>query len=51
MQPYRLTASAQADLIDIFAWTHENFGEQARLRYEALIVTGPRDIAADPDIS
>ncbi|NLC37170.1 MAG: type II toxin-antitoxin system RelE/ParE family toxin [Alcaligenaceae bacterium] len=49
MRPYRLTASAQADLIDIFAWTHENFGEQARLRYEALVVTALRDIAAAPE--
>jgi len=49
MRPYRLATAAQADLIDIFVWTHENFGEQARLRYEALVVTALRDIAAAPE--
>ena len=37
---YRLSAAARADIIDILAWTHEQFGEAARKRYEALIVTG-----------
>lgn len=46
---YRLSAAAQADLVDILAWTHENFGEAARKRYEALIIAALRDIAAQPD--
>jgi toxin ParE1/3/4 len=46
---YRLSASAQADLADILAWTHRRFGEAARKRYEALIVAALRDISAQPD--
>ncbi|WP_269499692.1 type II toxin-antitoxin system RelE/ParE family toxin [Castellaniella sp. S9] len=49
MRSYRLTASAQGGLIDIFAWAHEHFGEQARFRYESLILTALRDIAAAPE--
>ncbi len=49
MARYRLTASAQADLLDIFAWTHAHFGEQARHRYEALVIAALRDIAAQPE--
>jgi toxin ParE1/3/4 len=48
MARYRLTASAQADIIDVLARTEAQFGEAARLRYERLIVTGIRDIAGDP---
>ncbi|MCL2459517.1 MAG: type II toxin-antitoxin system RelE/ParE family toxin [Desulfobulbus sp.] len=46
---YRLSATAQADLIEILAWTHERFGESARERYAALIVAALRDISAQPD--
>jgi toxin ParE1/3/4 len=46
MTRYRLSNAAQADVIDILAWTHEQFGEPARLRYERLIVTALRDVAA-----
>lgn len=49
MVRYRLTSSAQTDLLDIFTWTHEHFGEQARLLYETLVVAGLRDIVADPE--
>jgi len=49
MAGYRLSAAAQADLINILAWTHERFGELARERYEALIVAALRDSAAQPD--
>ncbi len=45
---YRLSVAAQADIINILAWTHEQFGEAARKRYEALIVAGLRDIAVQP---
>lgn len=48
MALYRLSESAQADLLDIFFWTHTQFGELARQRYEALIVTALRDIAEQP---
>jgi len=49
MARYRLSAAAQADLIDILAWTHAHFGEAARKRYEVLVIAALRDIAAQPD--
>ncbi len=48
MLRYRLSDAAQADVIDILAWTHEQFGEAARLRYESLIVAALRDVATQP---
>ena len=49
MARLRLSAAAQADLTDILAWTHEQFGELARQRYQALLATALRDIAAEPE--
>lgn len=49
MLRYRLSGAAQADVIDILSWTHEHFGEAARLRYESLIVAALRDVATQPD--
>lgn len=46
---YRLSQAAQGDVLDILAWTHEQFGEAARLRYESLIVAALRDVASQPD--
>lgn len=45
MARYRLTHAAQADVVAILAWSHDHFGEEARKRYEALIVTAVRDAA------
>jgi toxin ParE1/3/4 len=45
---YRLSATAETDIIQLLAYTHERFGEVARQRYEALLVVTLRDIAADP---
>ena len=45
----RLSATAREDVVDLLAWTNEHFGEQARLRYERLIVTALRDLAEDPE--
>lgn len=45
MARFRLTHAAQADIVSILAWSHEQFGEEARRRYEALIVTAIRDAA------
>ena len=42
---YRLTHTAQADILSILAWSHDQFGEEARKRYEALITTAIRDAA------
>jgi toxin ParE1/3/4 len=45
---YRLSATAEADIIQLLAYTHERFGDILRQRYEALLATALRDIAADP---
>lgn len=49
MAGYRLTHAAQADIVEILAWSHEQFGEEARKRYEALIATAIRDAASRSD--
>lgn len=48
MARYRLTHTARSDISDILAWSHQQFGEQVRLRYQRLIATAVRDVAADP---
>jgi toxin ParE1/3/4 len=49
MAIYRLALSAQADIARLLSYTEEHFGEIARLRYERLLVTALRDIAAAPE--
>jgi len=49
MLRYRLSEAAQGDVVNILAWTDEQFGEAARLRYESLIVAALRDVATQPD--
>ena len=46
----RLTLSpvAERDIASILAWTNEQFGKQARLRYEALLVQAMIDVAENP---
>ena len=48
MPRIRLSAAAQADIVDILAWTQARFGEAARRRYEALIVAALGDLADEP---
>jgi toxin ParE1/3/4 len=45
---YRISHAATADIVDILAWSHDQFGEQARQRYEKLIATAIRDVVTDP---
>jgi len=45
----RLSDTARSDIAGILTWTHAQFGEPARLRYEQLIVTALRDVATQPD--
>lgn len=45
MARYRLTHAAQADIVSILAWSHEQFGEEARKRYETLIAAAIQDAA------
>jgi toxin ParE1/3/4 len=49
MLRYRLSESAQADVLQILGWTQEQFGQTARLRYQALIVAALRDVARQPE--
>ena len=49
MLGYRLSDAAQVDVINILAWTHEQFGAASRLRHERLIVAALRDLATQPD--
>ena len=48
MARFTLSAAAERDIVSILTWTHEHFGEQARLRYEALLVQAMIDIAENP---
>lgn len=45
---YRLAVAAQADIVDLLAYTEREFGAPARRRYEALVAQAIRDVAADP---
>ena len=49
MARFRLSPATEQDLETILAWTHEQFGEDARLRYEALLVQAIVDVAADSE--
>lgn len=49
MARYRLTYAAQSDIVSILAWSNDQFGEEARNRYEALIITAIRDAATRSD--
>lgn len=49
MTRYRLTHAARADIVSILAWSHEQFGEEARKRYQALLATAIRDAASRSD--
>ncbi|WP_111721561.1 type II toxin-antitoxin system RelE/ParE family toxin [Homoserinimonas sp. OAct 916] len=46
MASYRLTRAAQADIISILAWSDEQFGDEARKRYESLIASAIRGAAS-----
>jgi toxin ParE1/3/4 len=44
----RLTLPARRDIADLLDWSAEHFGPAGRRRYEALLETALRDIAANP---
>jgi toxin ParE1/3/4 len=48
MRRIRLTLPARRDIADLLDWSAEHFGPSGRRRYEALVETALRDIAADP---
>jgi toxin ParE1/3/4 len=45
---YRLSAAAEAELVDILIRSRQQFGELAQQRYQALMFTAFTDIAANP---
>lgn len=49
MANFKLSAAAEADIVALLAWTESRFGDLARRRYEILLASALRDIAADPD--
>jgi toxin ParE1/3/4 len=49
MQRIVLAPAAEEDIVNILAWSHEHFGEQARLGYEALLTQAIVDIAENPE--
>lgn len=49
MRRYRLAAAARSDIARLIVHTENQFGTAARQRYQALLVTALRDIAADPE--
>ncbi|MGO8753580.1 MAG: type II toxin-antitoxin system RelE/ParE family toxin [Thermoguttaceae bacterium] len=46
---YVISPAAERDMQSILEWTHERFGQQGRLRYEALLVRAIVDVADDPE--
>jgi len=48
MSRFILSPVAEQDILSILAWTHQQFGEQTRVRYEALLVQAILDVAGDP---
>ena len=48
MARFTLSVAAERDIVSILTWTHEHFGEQARLRYEAMLVQAMIDVAENP---
>jgi len=49
LRRYRLSETAERELGEILAHTELQFGEAARLRYQALVAAALADISADPD--
>jgi len=49
MSRYVISPSAERDIHAILAWTHEQFGQRGRLRYEALLIRAICDVAENPE--
>lgn len=48
MADFRLAEAAEADIVEILAWSETRFGAAARRRYEGLIAASLLDISVDP---
>ena len=44
-----LSPAARDDIRDILRWSEKKFGENAALRYEALLVQALKDVGTDPE--
>jgi toxin ParE1/3/4 len=49
MAHYRLSPQAQQDIEAILEWTHKEFGEKIRRRYQALLTRAIMDVAENPE--
>ena len=49
MARLRLSAMAQADIVNLLTWTTERFGGPARERYERLLSAALAELLADPE--
>lgn len=48
MARLRLSALAQADIAHVLSWSEQRHGSRARERYEQMLSTALRNLAADP---
>jgi toxin ParE1/3/4 len=48
MARLRLSALAQADIVNVLAWTAQRFGDQTQSRYEQLLSNTLRDLSSEP---
>ncbi|WP_449123951.1 type II toxin-antitoxin system RelE/ParE family toxin [Pseudomonas viridiflava] len=48
MSHYRISSSARADIVDILRISQTKFGDQARQRYQTLILTALQALASAP---
>jgi len=48
MPPYRISNAARADIVDILRLSQTQFGDQARQRYQALILAALQAIVDTP---
>ena len=49
MSHYVISPAAERDIRTILAWTHEQFGESGRVRYESLLIQGIQDVVESPN--
>ena len=49
MSRFVLAPAAERDIEEILRWSDEQFGEQARMRYEALLVRAILDVSEEPE--
>jgi toxin ParE1/3/4 len=49
MARFRLSRAAQEDIASILTVTTQSFGDDARIRYQRLLIAALRDIASDPN--